>query len=79
MTANNNKSYLGSLNKLADEYNNSYHHSIGKINLTVLLCLKKIETNSKLPNLNLMIESELQITKIFLAKITPKISRKKSF
>ena len=31
MTTNNNKSYLGYLNKLVDEYNNTYHHSIGKI------------------------------------------------
>ena len=28
MTANYNKSYLGYLNKLVDEYNNSYHRSI---------------------------------------------------
>ena len=27
---NDNKSYLGYLNKLINEYNNSYHHSIGK-------------------------------------------------
>ena len=30
MTANDSKSYLGYLNKLVDEYNNSYHFSIGK-------------------------------------------------
>ena len=30
MTANNNKSYLSYLNKLVDEYNNSYHYSISK-------------------------------------------------
>ena len=30
MTANDNKSYLSQLNKLADEYNNTYHRSIGK-------------------------------------------------
>ena len=29
-TSNNSKSYLDSLNKLLDEYNNTYHHSIGK-------------------------------------------------
>ena len=29
-TANDNKSYLGYLNKLLDECSNSYHHSIGK-------------------------------------------------
>ena len=30
MTANNSKSYLNYLHNLVDEYNNSYHHSIGK-------------------------------------------------
>ena len=30
MTANDSKSYPGYLNKLVDEYNNTYHCSIGK-------------------------------------------------
>ena len=30
ITTNNKKSYLGYLKKLVDEYNNTYHHSIGK-------------------------------------------------
>ena len=30
MAANDRKSYLGYLNKLVDEYNNTYHRSIGK-------------------------------------------------
>ena len=30
MTANDSKSYLGYLNKLVDECNNTYHPSIGK-------------------------------------------------
>ena len=30
MTANNSKSYLAYLNKLFDQYNNTYHHSIHK-------------------------------------------------
>ena len=30
MTATDNKSWLSYLNKLFDEYNNSYHRSIGK-------------------------------------------------
>ena len=30
MTANDSKFYLGYLNKLVDEHNNSYHCSIGK-------------------------------------------------
>ena len=30
MTANNNKSYFPYLNKLVDQYNNTYHHSVNK-------------------------------------------------
>ena len=30
MTANNSKSYLPYLKKLADQYNNTYHHSLSK-------------------------------------------------
>ena len=30
MKANNSKSYLAHLNKLVDQYNNAYHHSIEK-------------------------------------------------
>ena len=30
MTANDRKSYLSYLNKLVPQYNNTYHHSIGK-------------------------------------------------
>ena len=30
MTANDSKSYLPYSNKLVDQYNNIYHHSIGK-------------------------------------------------
>ena len=39
MEANDSKSYLPYLNKLVDQYNNTYHHSINKkpINLIILL------------------------------------------
>ena len=30
MTANDSNSYLSYLNRLEDQYNNTYHHSIGK-------------------------------------------------
>ena len=30
MTANDSKFYISYLNKLVDQYNNTYHHSIGK-------------------------------------------------
>ena len=49
MTANNKKFYLGYLNKLVDEQNNSYHHSIGKkaINADCFPLTEEIETNFK--------------------------------
>ena len=30
MTANDSKFYISYLNKLVDQYNNTYHHSIGE-------------------------------------------------
>ena len=51
MTANNSKSYLSYLNKLADQYNNTYHHSINKkpSNADYSALTEKIETNLKAP------------------------------
>ena len=51
MRANNKKTFLGYLNKLVDEYNNTYHHSIGKkpLDADYFAFLEKIETNSKSP------------------------------
>ena len=39
MTANDSKSYLPFLNKLVDQYNNTYDHSINKKNLLMLIIL----------------------------------------
>ena len=49
MTANDNKSYLSYLNKLVDQYNNTYHPSINKkpINANYLALAEKIEANLK--------------------------------
>ena len=49
MTANNSKSYLGYLNKSVDEYNNTYHRSIGKksIDADYSALTEEIETNPK--------------------------------
>ena len=49
MTANNNKSYLPYLNKLVDQYNNTYHHFVNKklINADYSAFTEKIETNPK--------------------------------
>ena len=53
MTANDNKSDLGYLNKLLDEYNNTYHHSIGKnpINADYSALTEEIVKNLKSPKL----------------------------
>ena len=55
MPANGNKSYLGYLNKLVHEYNNTYHHSIGKKPIDV--STKKLRQIPKLLKLKLVIES----------------------
>ena len=53
MTANDNRSYFSFLDKLVDQYNNIYHHSINKkpINADYSALTKKIETNSKAPKI----------------------------
>ena len=51
MAANDRKSYLSYLNKLVDQYNNTYHHSINKkpINTDYSASTENIETNPKSP------------------------------
>ena len=51
MIAYNCKSYLNYMNKLADQYNKTYHHSVNKkpINADYSALAEKIETNSKTP------------------------------
>ena len=52
MAGSDSKSYLAYLNKLVDEYNNTYHHSINKqpINADYSTVTENIETNSKAAN-----------------------------
>ena len=47
MTANDSKSYYGYLNKLVDEYNNTYNRSIGKttIDADYSALIEEIEKN----------------------------------
>ena len=63
MTANDSKSYLSYLNKLIDEYNNSYHRSIGKkpIGINYSALSKKIETNPRAPKFK--VGGRVRITK----------------
>ena len=79
MTTNDSKSYLSYLNKLLDQYNNTYHHSIGRkpINVDYSALTEKIETNPKLRSLKLMIGSELLSIRIFLVKVLLTVNQEK--
>ena len=67
MAANDSKSYLPNLNKLVDQYNNTYHHSIGNklLTLITLLWLKKLKRTVKFLNLKSVTESESQRIRVF--------------
>ena len=60
MTAYDSKSYLSYLNKLVDQYNNTFHHSINKnlLMLIILLWLKKM-----IPILKFKVNDTVRITK----------------
>ena len=51
MTANDSKSYIFYLNKLVEQYNNTYHHSLNKklINAVYSALTKNSESNPKAP------------------------------
>ena len=79
MTANDSKSFLSSLNKLVDQYNNTYYHSINKkpINADYSVLTEKIETSSKAPKFK--VNDTVRITKyknIFNKGYTENWSRK---
>ena len=63
MTADEGKSYLSYLNKLVDQYNNTYHHAIGKkpINADYSALTEKIETNPEAPKFK--VNDKVRITK----------------
>ena len=67
------------MNKLVDQYNKAYYHSINKkpINADYSALTEKIETNSKAPKFKVMIESELLSIKTFLVKVILKIGQDK--
>ena len=79
MTANDNKSYLGYLNKLVDKYNNNCHRSVGKkpIDADYSTLTKEIETNPKALKCKAGDRVRILNTKILLAKITSKIKQDK--
>ena len=63
MTANDSKSYLLYFNKLVDQCNNTYHHSINKkpLNADYSALTEKIETNPKAPKFK--VNDKVRITK----------------
>ena len=68
MTANNSKSYLPYLNKLVDQYNKTYPHSINKkpINDDYSALTENIETNPKVPKFKVNFRVRItQCNKIF--------------
>ena len=73
MTANDRKTNLSYLNKLVDQYNNTYYHSIGRkpINAGYSAVTEKIETNGIAPKL------ELPTIRTFLVKVTLKNGQEK--
>ena len=79
MIANDNKSYLVYLNKLADECSNTYHHSINKnfVNADYSALTERSIRILKLLFLKFMIELELLSIRIFLVKVALQIRREK--
>ena len=78
MTANDNNSYLPCLNKLVDQYNNTYHSIIKKpINADYSALNVKFEPMIRLLSLELIIELELLSIRIFLVKVILKIGQEK--
>ena len=79
MTAIDSKSYIPSLNKLVDQYNNTYHHSIKKnpVKTDYSALTENIESNPKAPKSK--VNNRVRITKykIFLVKGTLKTGHKK--
>ena len=77
MTPNDSKSCLPYLNKLVDQYNNTYYHSIYKkpINPDYSAYIENVETNSKAPKFKL--NDRVKSIRIFLVKLTVKIGQEK--
>ena len=81
MTANDSKIYLAYLNKLVDQCNNTYHHSIGEkpIDDDYSVLTKKLTRILKLLSLKLFRESQLLSIRMFSVKLTLEIVQEKYF
>ena len=79
MTANNSKSYLSYLNKLVDQYNNTYLHSVNKepSNADYSALTEKIERNPKVPKFKVHDKVRILSRRILLLEDTLKIGQEK--
>ena len=79
MTAKDSKFYISYLNKLVDQYNNTYHHYTGKkpIDAHYSALTEKLRRILKLLNLKSMIWWEVLSITTFVVKITMKIDQQK--
>ena len=76
MKANGSKSYLPYLNKLVDQYNITYHHSINKklVNADYSALTEKTQANPKPPKFK---ANEFRSIRVFSVKVTLKIDQVK--
>ena len=67
------------MNKLVDQYNNTYHHSINKkpIHADYSALTQKSETNSKAPKSKVNYRVKITKYKNILVKVTLKIGQEK--
>ena len=79
MTANNSSSYLGYLNKLVDEYNNTYHRSSGKKprHADYSALIEEIDTSHKASKFKVGERHRIATYKNILVKVMLKIGQKK--
>ena len=70
MTANHRKSYFGYLNKLVDEYNNTFHRSIGKkaTYADYSALPEEFESNHKAPKFKVSVKVSITIYKNIFSK-----------
>ena len=75
MTANNSRSYLGYLNKLVDEYNNTCHYYIGKksINANYSALAEEIKSSHEAPKFKVGDKVRIAIFKNILQRLHQKL------
>ena len=75
MTTNDRKSYFGYLNKLVDEYDNTYHHCLGKklIHADYSGFPEEFESSHKFPKFKVGKRVKITLYKNILARVTPLI------